>query len=320
MGWLNEIDALATIRHRMNCAEKITGWDVFTFHTLHNLDRYFDTTISTVRDTWVKEGTLSISAVRESKHKFGKPYAYHRVQPRLVENLVFQSSLLDWLSHHAADVPLRYHVIGTGLISALVSSGSLSFVSAVRSALKIGERWDSSIHALAQAEGAKNGSSGSADSTGWLCFDKVRKLIEGKSNLSLAVGRDDLSSVQAPSRPFWYSPSAKDPAVLIETSRDAAYAMETMNIASWSPEMPDTADEPIRGWLVSGLHPMARACRWTVSNYLLATPDGSRLFLDHIATLGRGPVYTVDPETIEVQNRLRLSRPVGPVYDRPGRP
>src|ERR1700675_2649318 len=32
MGWLNEIDALGAIRQRMNCAAKITGWDVFTFH------------------------------------------------------------------------------------------------------------------------------------------------------------------------------------------------------------------------------------------------------------------------------------------------
>src|SRR5437870_9730528 len=56
MGWLNEIDALVAIRQRMSCAAKITGWDVFTFHTLHNLDHFYDTTITAVRDTWLKEG------------------------------------------------------------------------------------------------------------------------------------------------------------------------------------------------------------------------------------------------------------------------
>src|SRR5689334_25121695 len=33
LGWLNEIDALGTIRHRILDATKWTGWDVFTFHT-----------------------------------------------------------------------------------------------------------------------------------------------------------------------------------------------------------------------------------------------------------------------------------------------
>jgi len=97
MGWLNEIDALATIRQRMTCAAKITGWDVFTFHTLHNLDHFFDTTITAVRDTWLKEGNLSPAAVLETKRRFGKPYDYFRIPARLVENLVFQSSLLDWM-------------------------------------------------------------------------------------------------------------------------------------------------------------------------------------------------------------------------------
>src|SRR5262245_39119109 len=55
LGWLNEIDSLVTIRQRMACAARITGWDVFTFHTLHNVDHFFDTTISAVRETWVKE-------------------------------------------------------------------------------------------------------------------------------------------------------------------------------------------------------------------------------------------------------------------------
>jgi len=58
MGWLNEIDALVTIRQRMILCCKNQRWDVFTFHTLHNLDHYFDSTITTVRETWVKEGNL----------------------------------------------------------------------------------------------------------------------------------------------------------------------------------------------------------------------------------------------------------------------
>src|SRR5437867_3513633 len=36
MGWLNEIDALHTIRPRMMAVSAKTGWDVFTFHTQHN--------------------------------------------------------------------------------------------------------------------------------------------------------------------------------------------------------------------------------------------------------------------------------------------
>src|SRR6266852_583042 len=145
MGWLNEIDALVAIRQRMICAAKITGWDVFTFHTLHNRDHYFDTTIAAVRDTWLKEGNLSPAAVLETEQRFSKPYDYFRIPARLVENLVFQSSLLDWIGHRASDVPLRFHVIGTALLSALVSSGSVQFHAAVTSALKFGARWDETM-------------------------------------------------------------------------------------------------------------------------------------------------------------------------------
>jgi hypothetical protein len=298
MGWLNEIDALVTIRQRMICAAKISGWDVFTFHTLHNLDHYFDSTIYAVRDTWVKEGNLSTAAVYESKRRFGKPYDYHRVQPRLVENLIFQSSMLDWLSHRASDVPLRFHVIGTGLLSALVSAGAVAFGDAVQSALKIGARWDEAVRELAEGQ--------TADEIGWSRFHQVGRIIGCRSNLSLAVSREDLPKVEAPVRPFWYSPTAKEAPVLIQTAHDAAAALETMNLASWSSELPPMASEPIRGWLVSPLHPMAHACKWSVSNYLLATPAAATLFVDHIATLGRAPVVYVEPEI--VQNRFRLSR------------
>ncbi len=298
MGWLNEIDALVTIRQRMICAAKISGWDVFTFHTLHNLDHYFDSTITTVRETWVKEGNLSIAAAYETKRRFGKPYDYHRVQPRLVENLVFQSSLFDWLSHRAIDVPLRFHVIGTGLLSALVSTGAITFADAVKAALKIGARWDETLRELAEGQ--------TDDEIGWSRFHQVGRIIGGRSNLSLAVPREDLPNVAAPSRPFWYSPSAAEPPVQIHTAQDAAAALETINLASWSSELPPVASEPVRGWLVSPLHPMAHACKWSVSNYLLATPAASTLFLDHIATLGRAPVVYVEPTV--VQNRFRLSR------------
>ena len=66
-----------------------------------------------------------------------------------------------------------------------------------------------------------------------------------------------------------------------------------------------TAD--VKGWLVSPQHPMASVCRWSVYNYLLATPDSSLMFLDHIAALGcRAPLAGPKPE--EFKERLRLSR------------
>ena len=63
---------------------------------------------------------------------------------------------------------------------------------------------------------------------------------------------------------------------------------------------PFAAGSPVRciRWL--------RSCKWSVSNYLLATPSSATLFLDHIATIGREPVVRLPAET--VQNRLRLSR------------
>ena len=300
MGWLNEIDALGMIRQRLMGATKITGWDVFTFHTLHNLDHYFDTTIAAVRDTWVKEGNLSVAAVAETRRQFGKPYDYHQVGPRLVENLVFQSSLMDWLARRAEDVELRFLVLGTALLSALVSSGALPFGDAVKTALRIGRRWDQTLCELAEGK--------TEDQIGWLRFNQVRQLLEGQSTLALAVAREDLPSIDAPARPFWYSPNAKEAAVLIRTAREAMAALETLNISSWSPALPNAAGEPIRGWLVSPLHPMARACKWSVSNYLLATPAAATLFLNHIATLGRKPLAPVETKSDAFQNRFRLSR------------
>ena len=303
LGWLNDIDALVTIRQRMGCAARITGWDVFTFHTLHNVDRYFDTTIGVMRETWVKEGNLSTAAVREAKSRFAKPCDYHRVDARLVENLVFQSSLLHWVGRQATDVPLRFHVIGTALLSALVSSNSISFAAAVQSAAKFGARWDQSLRDMANGK--------TEDDIGWSQFQHVRRLIEGRSRESLGVASEDLPVPEAVSRPFWYSVTAGTQPMLISTARDAARALESLNLSSWSyasPKATRNSEEPIRGWLVSPLHPMARPCRWSFSNYLLATPASVTLFLDYIAALGREPTTLAPPVSEAVQNRLRLSR------------
>src|SRR5262245_236415 len=45
LGWFNEIDALTAIRQRMIQTAKLTGWDLFTFHTRHNLDSFYSSTI-----------------------------------------------------------------------------------------------------------------------------------------------------------------------------------------------------------------------------------------------------------------------------------
>jgi hypothetical protein len=305
LGWLNEIDALAAIHQRMICSSKLTGWDVFTFHTLHNQDSFFNSTIAAVHDTWLKEGTLSREAVLETQRQFSKPYDYHRIMPRLVENLVFQTSVLDWMTRRASDVPLRLHAIGTALLSVLVSSGSITFEASVTSAMKFGKRWDDAVSSL--AEGA------TTDEIGWARFQQIRQLIEGRSTVNLGVSREDMPLPNAPSKPFWYSPTPQDPAVLISTAQEAKLALETMNLSSWSCSVPLDEERNVRGWLASPLHPIAKACRWSVSNYLLATPDSATLFLDHIATLGRAPVIYHALENVhrtpeKVQNRFRLSR------------
>ncbi len=188
------------------------------------------------------------------------------------------------------------------MIAALVSAGALTFGAAVKSALKFGARWDETL---------RSGEAKTEEEIGWSRFRQVRRLMEGKSSLSLAVAREDLPAVvDAPSRPFWYSPTAKDEPTLISTAQEAVFALDTLNLSSWSyasEKACRNVDEPIRGWLISPLHPMARLCRWSVSNYLLATPVSVTLFLDHIATLGRKPVLQV-PADLALQNRFRLSR------------
>ena len=277
LGWMNEIDALAAIRQRIMCAASITGWDVFSFHTLHNADHFFDTTIRAIRETWVKEGVLSAASDIETKRRFGKAHDYHRIHARLIENLVFQSSLLEWVEQRASDVSLRLHVVGTALLSALVSAGSISFSAAVISAAKFGERWDDALRNLVKG--------GTEEQIGLSRFHQVRKLIEGHSSLSLGVATKDLPVPQVPARPFWYSPTVNDKPVLISSAEGAAAALETLNLSSWArPAITSSPDKGPRGWLVSPLHPMAAFCKWSISNYLLATPASITLFLNHIAT------------------------------------
>ncbi len=316
LGWLNEIDALGAIRHRIADATKLTGWDVFTFHTRHNLDPFYASTISAVRETWLHEGGLKQSSIAETVKRYGAKYHYNCIPARLVENLVFQSSLMGWLSTRAGDIPLRYHVLGTGLLSALVSCGSLSFEGAVRTAEKMGSRWDDAVASLAAEELEKSGRQRTDENLGWLHFHRVREIIEGRSVVSMAASSKDVPSVEAPSRPFWFSPIASDEPVLLETVRDVQWALESMNLGSWSPSLPrplPLATADVKGWLVSPQHPMASTCRWSVYNYLLATPDSTQLFLDHIAAMGRRPMLAPQPigapQTKEVQEeRLRLSR------------
>jgi hypothetical protein len=299
LGWFNEIDALVAIRQRMVCAAKITGWDVFTFHTLHNADHFFDTAIAAVRDTWMKEGNLSSAAYLETRRRFGKPYDYHRIHARLIENLVFQSSLLEWLSHRAAETPLQFHVVGTALLSALVSSGSLSFSAAVHSALKFGARWDGAVQKMKSAAKTE-------DEAGWSRFNQVCRLMEGQSSLSFGVVRDDLPKPQTPARPFWFSPTSKDRPKQIATAGEAAAALETMNLSSWGYSARPAGNEIVRGWLISPLHPMSRLCKWSLTDHLLATPKSTMLFLDHIAPIAGSPALS--PPAKPAQNRFRLSR------------
>lgn len=341
LGWLNEIDALGAIRNRIVQTRKLTGWDVFTFHTRHNLDKFYASAVSALKETWLREGSLTDASVIETDRRFGPASEYNRLQGRLVENLVLQTSLMEWLTTHAADIPLRFHVVGTALMSGLVWSGALAFENAVRAAAKIGTHWDADLTAAAAAaisaagsaraarapavDNGANGSSGELrpsgaaasggpaadDEAAWLRFNYVRQVIEGTLSLSLGVGRKDLPHVEAPLRPFWFSATAKDTPVLIETSRDAHRAMEAIDFASLSPDPPRAirglrTGDRVRGWLATAKHPAAAGCRWSLYNYLLSTPSTALLFLEHIAALGRAPLTAPEPETF--QNRARVAR------------
>ena len=291
LGWLNEIDSLASIRHRIMLVAKLIGWDVFTFHTRHNLDSYFDSAIKAVRETWLNEGALNATAIAQTRKRFAAAYDYHRIEPRLVENLAIQSSLMDWLTVHAADKPLQFQVIGTGLLSALVWSGALPLADAIHAAVNVGVRWDSRLADLAEDDIRRSGTTPNEENLGWRRFHRVRQVVEGRGSLSLAVELADLPQAAVPCRPFWFSATAKDEPVWIETREDVRMALEAMNFASWSPDVPKLPAQErragrVRGWLASPMHPIASACHWSVYNYLLATPAASLLFLDHIASLG----------------------------------
>jgi hypothetical protein len=309
LGWLNEIDVLGTIRHRMTAATKLTGWDVFTFHTHHNLDPFYSSAIDAVRETWLKEGTLKQTSIDETLKRYRQPYHYNAIHARLVENLVFQSSLMEWLSVRAGEAPLRYHVVGTGLLSALVWSGALTFAVALETAIKVGTRWDEGVLSLGVAELQKARKPETEENLGWLRFRRVRHMVEGRSVISFTASPSDLPRMDAPSRPFWFSPTAAEEPVRIETARDVKSALESMNLASWSPRLPrqlPVAGADVKGWLVSSQHPMAATCRWSLYNYLLATPESALMFLDHIAVLGGRIVTPTRPEDFQ-QDRLRLS-------------
>jgi hypothetical protein len=298
LGWLNEIDCLAAIRHRIMLVSKLIGWDVFTFHTRHNLDPYFDSAIKAVRETWLNEGALNMDAISQTRKRFGSAFDYHKIEPRLVENLLIQSSLMEWLTVRAADRPLQFHVIGTGLLSSLVWSGALPFQSAIRTAVKMGIRWDAKLGTMAHEDLRRSGSTSSEVNLGWRRFHRVRQLVEGRARVSLAADPSDFPQFDAPSRPFWFSATAKEEPVWVETKKDVRTALELMNLASWSPDVPkplaeDRTSGRVRGWLASPMHPVASACNWSFYNYLLATPDASLLFLDHIATLPPATPMTI---------------------------
>jgi hypothetical protein len=305
MGWLNEIQALPTIRQRISAAARQTGWDVYTFHTQHNLDHFFDTTITAMRDTWANEGSLSRTAIIETKRRFATTYDYHLIQPRLIENLVFQSSLMEWTARRAQDVPLEFHVIGTSLLSALVAQRSIAFDAAVSTALKIGARWDSAVECIAQERAAKSASS-SATEVRRQRFGIIDRVIQGREPVSFTVATEDLCRAEAPARPFWFSPVAAEEPIRIETARDAAIALESLNLNSWMPGKVRVAGDSFRGWLISPLHGMAKMCRWSVSNYLLATPSSVSRFIHDVASGSSAPIVAANEP--EVQNRFRLSR------------
>jgi hypothetical protein len=312
LGWLNEIDCLAAIRHRIMLVSKLIGWDVFTFHTRHNLDPYFDSAIKAVRETWLNEGALSMDAISQTRKRFGAAFDYHKIEARLVENLLIQSSLMEWLTVRAADRPLQFHVIGTGLLSSLVWSGALPFQSAIRTAVKLGIRWDAKLGTMAHEDLRRSGSTPTEENLGWRRFHRVRQLVEGRAGVSLAADPSDFPQFDAPSRPFWFSATAKVEPVWIETKKDVRMALELMNLASWSPDVPkpvaeDRTSGRVRGWLASPMHPVASACHWSFYNYLLATPDASLLFLDHIAT--HAPVTSLPVSNTVFGNRASVTYP-----------
>lgn len=206
---------------------------------------------------------------------------------------MFQSSFIEWTSRRAQDVPLEFHLIGTALLSALVAWGSMTFDSALEVALKVGRRWDSILEVQVPDRGQR--------------FDLVNRMTEGAGPISLSISNKDLCLVVPPSRPFWFSAVANQEPVRITTAQDVEMALESLDLKSWAPGKVRVAGDAqsFRGWLVSPLHPMAKTCRWSTSNYLLATPSAVSKFLQGVAVMSRAPIVEMEPE---IQNRFRLSR------------
>jgi hypothetical protein len=195
------------------------------------------------------------------------------------------------------------------LVSALVWSGSLAFDHAVKMLLHMGSAVDTKLTTIAQEQLKGGKTPHSEENVGWLRFRRVRQILEDRARLSIKLHAGVLPPLEAPARPFWFSATASSEPVLIETVNDVRAALDSLDLASWSPALPRAlpADaDRIRGWLVSPMHPTAAACRWSVYNHLLSTPDASLVFLDHIAALGRRPAIAGRPE--ESQERFRVAR------------
>jgi hypothetical protein len=180
----------------------------------------------------------------------------------------------------------------------------MSFEAATDTALKVGARWDASVASLAEQKAAKSARPTKGELSR-LRFDIIDRIIAGREQLSIAAASEDFCTVGAPARPFWFRSVATADPIRIETARDAVIALEALNLNSWSPGNLRPTGRSFRGWLISPLHAMARMCRWSISNYLLATPSSVAMFIHDVAALSRISCRAVEPEA---QNRLRLSR------------
>jgi len=302
-----QAETIRALRHRIVEASRQIGWDVFTFHTLQNPDPFFDSTIDALRETWIKEGSLRRETVSKTRKQFSNDWDYSRIECRLVESLVLQTAELDWIDTIAPEGRFSPHFVGTALLSGMVWSGAASFSAAVETAMRLGREWDSNLQDFAEEELVLRRNSVTEESLGWTRFQTLRRLIEKGRSFPVTRPQCDRVHLNPVCRPFLFSALPKDRPQRVETPDQLRNALESLDIASWSgrrlPEVPGG----VRGWLMSTLHPWARACRWSLSNFLLATPASVSLFLHHIAPIWRIPFVEV-VETEGFQNRLRLSR------------
>ena len=168
----------------------------------------------------------------------GKPA--RRIRPKTEWFERQEPALAGKASYLSTDWVIIRTVIYFGVWStiALVWSGALSFENAVKVALDAGAQWDASILRTAAAELDRKGRAKSEVNLGWLCFDRVRQVLEGRSVLALGATLSSPPAVEAPSRPFWYPVTAADDPVRLETLRDVQWSLESLNFASWSPRFP----------------------------------------------------------------------------------